>query len=290
MTQPAASPIDLSGQVALVSGAGRGLGRAMAEALALAGATVALTARTASELDETLSIIRAAGGSALTVSADIADPQAVKKMTQTVRDELGAVDILVNNAGRTGAPSPIWQMSPEDWRTTFAVNLDGAFLCTQALLPDMIERRRGRIINVASGAGLGPIPNGSQYCVSKAALIRLTECIHADVNQFQIAAFVIDPGSVRTAMTEYLIESVEGRTYVPWYREYILAGNDVPASLSAQLVLSLASGKYDQLSGRFFSVRDNLDQILQQTDTVIDNDLYTLRLHPLAGESENSTG
>lgn len=254
----------------------------MAQALASAGATVAITSRTETELAETVALIRKTGGNAMAVSADIADPGAVEKMTQIVRDELGHIDILVNNAGRTGVPGPIWQVSPEDWHKTFGVNVDGAFLCSRAVLPDMMTRRHGRIINVASGAALAAFPNGSPYCVSKAALARLTECIHSDANNFQIAAFTIDPGSVKTAMTDYLLESYEGHTYLPWYRDYIEAGNDVPATLSAQLVVRLASGAYDALSGRFISVADPLDQILQNTKAVVENDLYTLRLHRLA--------
>jgi NAD(P)-dependent dehydrogenase (short-subunit alcohol dehydrogenase family) len=273
MTEAFISQIDLAGQVALVTGGGRGLGRAMAQSLAAAGAAVAVIARTQEQLTETVAAIRMAGGEALAFNTEITDPQAVTSMAQRVQKELGAVDILVNNAGRTGVPGPIWQIDPDDWRATFGVNVDGAFLCSAAILPTMIERHRGRIINVASGAALGPIPYGSQYCVSKAALARLTECINSDAKEYGITAFSIDPGSVRTAMTEYLIESDAGRTYLPWYREYILAGNDVPSELSAQLVVKLASGKYDSLSGRFLSIRDNLDLIAQEAKDVAEQDL-----------------
>ena len=274
--------IDLSGQVAVVTGGGRGLGRAMAQALSAAGAKVAVVARTQAQLAETVDLIRKDGGHVLAVPTDITDRQAVETMVRTVQRELGPADILVNNAGVVGVPGPIWEVAPEDWRHTLDVNLHGAFLCGVTVLKGMVERNRGRIINVASGAALAPIPYGSGYCVSKAALARLTECIAADGKAHGIIAFAIDPGSVRTAMTEYLIESVEGQTYLPWYRKLILEGGDVPADLSANLVALLASGRLDSLSGRFISVFDDIDQLILHAEQIAQDDSYTLRLRKLS--------
>jgi NAD(P)-dependent dehydrogenase (short-subunit alcohol dehydrogenase family) len=161
------------------------------------------------------------------------------------------------------------------------INLNGAFFCSRAVLPGMVQRHRGRIINVASGAALGPLTYGHAYCVSKAALARLTEMITADTQAHGITAFTIDPGDVRTAMANYLIESEAGRTYLPWFREYMLeTGGDSP-DLSANLVTLLASGKADSLSGRFVRVRDDLDRMLSQAELIQKGDLYTLRLRGL---------
>jgi NAD(P)-dependent dehydrogenase (short-subunit alcohol dehydrogenase family) len=273
--------IDLVDQVAIVTGGGRGLGRAMAQALAAARAKVAVVARTEAQLAETVDLIRKAGGHVLAVSADITDRKAVEDMVKTVQNDLGAVDILVNNAGVVGVPGPIWEADPEDWRRTLDVNLYGAFLCGVTVMRAMVARRQGRIINVASGAGLFPIPYGSGYVVSKAALLRLTECFAADGQAHGVIAFALGPGSVRTAMTEYLIESEPGRTYMPWYREMILGGGDVPADLSANLVVLLASGKMDSLSGRFVEVFDDADQMLLHSDQIVRDDLYALRLRKL---------
>jgi NAD(P)-dependent dehydrogenase (short-subunit alcohol dehydrogenase family) len=274
--------IDLSGQVAIVTGGGRGLGRAMALALTAAKAKVAVAARSEEQLGETVDLVRKAGGQILAIPADITNRKAVETMVHTVRQELGEVDILVNNAGVVGVPGPIWEADPENWRHTLDVNLYGAFLCGVTVLKTMIERRHGRIINVASGAALGPITNGSAYVVSKAALLRLTECIAVDGKDYGIIAFAIDPGSVRTAMTEYLIESEEGQTYFPWYRKFILEGGDVPAELSASLVTLLASGQVDSLSGRFIQVSDNVDQLILYAEQIEEEDLYTLRLRKLS--------
>jgi NAD(P)-dependent dehydrogenase (short-subunit alcohol dehydrogenase family) len=281
MTPFNTADVDLSGQVAIVTGGGRGLGRGMAQALAAAKAKVAIVARSEAQLAETVDLIQEAGGRVLAIPMDITDRIAVEKMVQTVQQELGAVDILVNNAGVVGVPGPIWEADPDDWRHTLDVNLYGAFLCATTVLKTMVERKRGRIINVASGAALNPFPYASAYCISKVALLRLTECIAADGKEHGIIAFAIDPGSVRTAMTEYLMESEEGRIYIPWYREYILAGHDVPAELSANLVTLLASGKADSLSGRFISTSYDLDQLIHHAQRVEQEDLYTLRLRKL---------
>jgi NAD(P)-dependent dehydrogenase (short-subunit alcohol dehydrogenase family) len=242
---------------------------------------VAVVARSAEQLEETVSLITEAGGRALAIVADVSDWQAVEKMARQVEAVLGPVDILVNNAGVVGPPGPIWEVDPREWQRVMGINLDGAFLCARSVLPGMVQRRRGRIINVASGAALGPLANGHAYCVSKAALARFTEIITADSQAHGITAFVIDPGTVRTAMSEYLMESEAGRTYLPWFREFVLGGGDVPADWSANLVLLLASGKADDLSGRFIGVRDNLEDMVLHADTIQKDDLYTLRLRTL---------
>ncbi|MCL4249098.1 MAG: SDR family oxidoreductase [Anaerolineae bacterium] len=272
------SDVDLSGQIAIVTGGGRGLGRAMALALAAAQAKVAVVARNQAELAQTVDLIRQAGGHGLGLQADVTDPQAVAAMVDAVEAQLGPVDILVNSAGVPGVPSPIWTANLDEWRRALDVNVYGVVACTVSVMRRMVERHRGRIINIASGAALAPIPNGSAYCVSKAALARLTECVAVDGREHSVVAFAINPGSVRTAMTDYLIESEAGRTYLPWYREFILGGGDVPAELSANLVVLLASGRADSLSGRFIEVTDDLDQLIAQAEQIVRDDLHTLRL------------
>ncbi len=275
------SDVDLSGQIAIVTGGGRGLGRAMALALAAAQAKVAVVARNQAELAQTVDLIRQAGGHGLGLQADVTDPQAVATMVDAVEAQLGPVDILVNSAGVPGVPSPIWTANLDEWRRALDVNVYGVVACTVSVMRRMVERQRGRIINIASGAALAPIPNGSAYCVSKAALARLTECVAVDGQAHGVVAFAINPGSVRTAMTDYLIESEAGRTYLPWYREFILGGGDVPAELSANLVVLLASGRADSLSGRFIEVTDDLDQLIAQAEQIVRDDLHTLRLRKL---------
>src|ERR1700741_212445 len=150
----------LTGQVAIVTGRGRGIGRAIAQALAQQGAAVTVTARSGEQLAETVALITAAGGRAIAVTADVTDPHAVKRVVTETEQQLGPVDLLVNNAGSASALGPLWEVDPEDWWHDVTVNLRGTLLCTHAVLPGMLTRRRGRIINMASLSGI-PSRSGS---------------------------------------------------------------------------------------------------------------------------------
>jgi len=233
--------IDLKGQVAVVTGGGRGLGRAFAQALAVAGASVAVLARSADELAQTVALIEGAGGLARAFRADITDSKAVHRTMAEIGRMLGPVDVLVNNGGTPGLLGPFWETDVDEWWHAIDVNLRGQLLCTRAVLPEMISRRRGRIINLASGAGTIAIPYLSGYVTSKAALIRFTECLAAEIKQYGIATFAIEPGTVRTAMADFVLNSREGQKWMPWFRRIFEEGRDVTPERSAQFLLSLAS-------------------------------------------------
>jgi NAD(P)-dependent dehydrogenase (short-subunit alcohol dehydrogenase family) len=286
----AASPKPLAGQVAIVTGGGRGLGRAFALALAQAGAAVAVTARTASEIHAVQAEIEQRGGRALAVAADVTNPQAVAQMVATVEQKLGPVDLLVNNAGVLHALGRVVEVEEDDWWREIEINVRGPFLCTKAVLPGMLARQRGRIINLASGAGLNAIDGGSAYCLSKAALIRFSEQLAVEVGEQGIAVFAIDPGTVRTPMNQYLHDSeiVGQRTpwVQQWFRQLYAEQRDMPIERLVELVLFLASGQADALSGRFISVRDDIHGMLSNADEIQRKDLYAMRLQRL----EDSTG
>ena len=152
------------------------------------------------------------------------------------------------------------------------INLRGPFLFVNAVLPGMLAHGHGRIINVASGAGLQAIETGASYCVSKAALIRLSEIIALETTKHGLATFAIHPGTVRTPMNMRFMESEEMRRRSPdvaaWFEHLFAEGQDTPIERSVQLVLTLASGKDDALSGCFLSVDDNLDALLAHADTI----------------------
>jgi len=162
--------------VALITGAGRGLGRAFAIALAEAGFKVAVTARTEAEIHATAEVIRSNGGRVMAIPGDVTNRQAVERAVATTEAELGPIDLLINNAGVLSG-GLIGTIDPDEWWRDMDINLRGPFLFVNAILPGMLARGRGRIINVASGAGLQAIETGAAYCVSKAALIRLSEII-----------------------------------------------------------------------------------------------------------------
>jgi NAD(P)-dependent dehydrogenase (short-subunit alcohol dehydrogenase family) len=175
----------------------------------------------------------------------------MEEVVASVRQNLGPVDLLVNNAGMGPPYGPLAELDPEEWWRCLEVNLRGPMLCSRLVLPDMIARGNGRIINVASGAGTRAIPHLSAYVVSKTALMRFTECLAAEVSASGVHVFAIQPGTVRTAMAEEALSSEAGRKWLPWFKEYFDKGQDVPPEVAAKLVVFLASGRGDSLSGRF---------------------------------------
>ena len=256
----------LTGQVAIITGAGRGIGRAIAERLAAEGARVALVARSAEQLEAAAAEIRAGGWSALAVPADITDAAGVAAMLERVEAALGPVDLLVNNAGSFYAIGPVWEVDPQKWWTDVTINLNGVFLCCRAVLPGMIGRDRGRIINLIGGGTGNPFPNGSGYGSSKAAVMRLTECLAEELRASgaRVSVFAMGPGLVRTALTEYQLRSPEGRKWMSRIETMFEEGRDVPPTRAAALAAELASGRFDRLAGRAFSIGDNLEEILKK--------------------------
>ena len=269
---------DMRGQVAVVTGGGRGLGRAFAQALAAAGCAVAVIARSADELAETVATIAESGGQARAFPADVTDAPAVTAAFATIEQSLGPIDLLVNNAGVIGPLGPFAQSSVDDWWRAIDVNLRGQILCAHLVLPGMIARRRGRIINIASGGGATMLPYFSAYVTSKAALIRFAECLAVEVKPHGIAVFAMGPGTVRTRMSEYSLNSPEGRTWLPWFRDIFTEGRDLPAERPAALLLALASGRADALSGCFLQPSDDLERIIDAAATVQQAKLYTMQV------------
>lgn len=267
----------LRGQVAVVTGGGRGIGRAIARALAEVGAAVAVVARSESDLAETVALIAAAGGRAVALTADVTDQAAVERMVQETERHLGPVDVLVNNAGSAETIGPLWEIDPELWWRDLEINLRGVLLCTWAVLPRMIARHKGRIINVSSYAGARPVPYMSSYTCAKAAVARLTDTLAAETKEHGVQVFAISPGYVRTRMTERLIESPEGQKWVPRFQA--MSPEDwVPPERAAQLVVFLVSGQGDKLSGRFLNVADDIPALVQRAEEIERDDLYALRL------------
>jgi NAD(P)-dependent dehydrogenase (short-subunit alcohol dehydrogenase family) len=195
---------------------------------------------------------------------------------------MGHIDLLVNSAGVLRALGPITEVDPDDWWREIEINVRGTFLVTRTVLRNMLARQHGRIINLASIAGLQALPAGSAYCLSKAAVIRFTENLAVDYGEQGVRAFAIHPGDVRTEMLNYVAESDEVKRRAPiiqdWVQQMYQAGEDTPIDRSVELILMLASGKADVLSGRYIDVHNDLNAMLQQSDIIERDDLYTLRL------------
>ncbi len=221
------------------------------------------------------------GGGSVACPASVVDATSIANACDRVAGSYGAIDILVNNAGTLGPVGPFAENDGEDWWASMEVNLRGSVICTRAVLPKMLERRSGRIINVASGGASTAMTYFSSYVVAKTAILRLTECVAAEVRPYGLSVFAIGPGTVRTAMAERSLTSPEGRLWLPWFRRIFDEGFDVPAEVPARLVTALASGGYDALSGRFLTIADDLERLVQSSNSIDRDQLYALRVHRL---------
>jgi 3-oxoacyl-[acyl-carrier protein] reductase len=186
--------------VAIITGAGRGVGRATALELARRGARVALVARTVSQLQEVAEEVQALGREALVVPTDITDEAQVSMMAEQVLSQLGRVDILVNNAG-IAFWGEVENFPLEQWNLTLAVNLTGMFLCSRAVIEPMKQQRRGHIVNLSSGAGKHGYANIAAYCTSKFGVIGFSESLAAELGPFGIKVSSVLPGTVDTTFS-----------------------------------------------------------------------------------------
>jgi 3-oxoacyl-[acyl-carrier protein] reductase len=184
-------------------------------------------------------------------------------MTAEVERELGPIDLLVANAGIAHGGGEAWKSDPDEWWRTFEINVLGAFLTWRAVVPGMIERGRGRIVNTGSGAAYLPGQSTTAYGGSKAALYRAAEGLALQLEPYGISVFTISPGLVKTDMTESFGEDT------PW----------TPPELAPRLVRVLASGRADALSGRYIHAEhDDIEDLIRRADEIAENDLNAIRL------------
>jgi NAD(P)-dependent dehydrogenase (short-subunit alcohol dehydrogenase family) len=194
----------LQGRIALITGGGRGIGRAIASGLAREGASVAVSARSRDEIDSVVEQIHRSGGTALAMRADLSAPEDAKRLVELTVKAFGTVDILVNNAGVGSAPSPrtVAEFDDNFWNMSLALNLTAPYVLCKAVLPNMLKKKRGRIINISSVAGKIGLIHASAYCASKHGLLGLTKALALEVAKDGITVNAICPGPVRTAMSD----------------------------------------------------------------------------------------
>lgn len=255
---------DLVGRVAVVTGAGRGVGRAISMALAAHGATVALVARGAGQLEDTRQAILAAGGSASSFAVDVTQPDAVLDILRAnVLESLGQPAILVHSAGTYGPVALLKDSDPGHWIRTLEVNTIGAYLLCRAFVGGMIERGWGRIINVSSAATLHtPGPLNSAYATSKIALNAMTRVLAAEVAGTGVTANLLHPGDVKTEMWQEIKDNAaalgeEGAGLREWAAWVEKTGGDPPGK-AADLVLQLVSDAASGINGEFLWIADGL--------------------------------
>ncbi len=189
---------NLSGQVAVVTGAGRGIGAAIGKRLAAMGATVVLTARDEARLKEVAGEIGVAGGRAEVAAFELLDEGAVTKFAQSVQQRHGRCDVLVNNAGVGWIGRPLHEMDPKDWDTVMGTNLRGPYLMIRAFAPMMMAAKSGHIVNISSLAGHNPLKNGAAYAASKWGLNGLTYSVAEELRDYGVRVSAVAPGSVNT--------------------------------------------------------------------------------------------
>jgi NAD(P)-dependent dehydrogenase (short-subunit alcohol dehydrogenase family) len=276
--------MDLSGAVVIVTGAARGVGRAIAAAFAAQGARVALVDILAKRVRETAAHLRAEGADVLPVAADITVPSQVEAMVAQVETELGPVDVLVNNAGTFSVIAPVWEADPERWFRDVRTNLYGTFLVCRSVVKEMVTRKRGYVINIVSSGGVGdPHPYSTSYASSKAGSMRLTEGLAAELREQGIPVFAVAPPAILTDMTRFILEDPGGKKWRPGFEQLFERGEDYPPEAVADLCVKLTSGQTDALTGRYLLVSEDLDELLSRADEIVDQDLLTLRIRKADG-------
>ena len=244
---------ELAGQVALVTGGGRGIGADIARELAAAGMSVAVSARSREQVDD---VARETGGTGIV--ADVSKEDDVKRLV----DDVGAIDLLVANAGIDARDDAAWEVESSRWWHVFEVNVLGVYLCCRAVVPGMLERGRGRIVITASGAAYLAGSTNSAYASSKAAVYRFGETL-ANQLQGRIPVFPISPGLVQTEMTRGFPDDA------PW----------TPPQCAPRLVRALASGRFDRLSGRYLHAEHDPPEDLEgRVNRILSEDLNVIRL------------
>ncbi|TPM24617.1 SDR family oxidoreductase [Mesorhizobium sp. B2-3-5] len=253
----------LAGRVALITGAGRGIGRLAALRLAGHGTRVALVSRSADQLNDTLEQIEARGGSGIVIPGDVASAESVASIKSEVEARLGPPSILINAAGMFGPIQMVWKTDPAAWINTVMINTIGPYLTSRAFVEDMVRKRWGRIVNITSAAALHePGPINSAYGTSKAALNQFTRHLAAELEGTGVTANVIHPGDVKTEMWADIRDGVSdlgpvAERYREWAAWVERTGGDDPEKAS-ELIERLMGENAAHINGRFLWIKNGL--------------------------------
>jgi len=270
-------------RAALITGASRGLGRAIAEAYVSAGADVVLCARTQAQLDETCVALRkqaTAGQKVLGLPADVSQPADVTRLADFAFDNCPKLDILVSNAGIYGPKGALEEVDWAAWMEGIAINLFGSALLYRAVLPRFKARGYGKIIQLSGGGATNPLPNLSAYAVSKAAVIRLMETVAEESRAFHIDVNAIAPGALNTAMLDEVLAAGPDKVGVAFYQRAQKQKQDggAPLQKGADLAVYLAAAASDGLTGKLISaVWDPWPTFAEHKQDLDKTDVYTLR-------------
>ena len=270
----------LDGQIAVITGSGRGIGRAIALAYAREGAKLALAARSETELQETVSAVSELGAEAIAVRTDVTSQEDTERLAHRVVERFGRIDVLVNNAGNSGPVGPLHVNDIADWVNTINVNLTGTFLVCRAVIPVMLERSGGKIINLSGAGATNAWSNMSAYCSSKAAVVRLTEVLAQELDGKGIMVNALGPGSVHTSMWDRMTEQAAqaGADFIHQLGLRVTSGGGASIDECAELAVWLASDESGVLTGRLISATtDDFRGLPLRIAEIMAGDAYTLR-------------
>lgn len=248
----------LQGQVAIVTGSSRGIGRAAAERIARAGASVVLVARDVVQLEIAVNELTRQGLEAIGVEADIADIEQIDSIVEATLDQFNRVDILVNNAAVVWPLEEVAEVDPDEWAYNIQVNLIGPFTMTRAVLPVMLEQGYGRILNIGCGAASHPMAGASAFCAAKAGLDMFTRTLALELTDQPVRVVGLDPGMVDTDMqadVRSVDTSESGLDFSIWH-QYHEEGKLLPAAEIARSILWLV-GPWNRKNGEIFTLSDS---------------------------------
>ena len=270
----------LDGQVVVITGSGRGIGRVIALAYAREGAKLALAARSESELKEAVSAVSELGAEAIAVRTDVTSQKDTERLAHRVVERFGRIDVLVNNAGNSGPIGPLQGNDIADWVNTINVNLTGTFLVSRAIIPVMLAQSGGKIINLSGAGATNAWSNMSAYCSSKAAVVRLTEVLAQELDGKGITVNALGPGSVHTSMWDKMTEEAAqaGADFIRELGLRVTSGGGASIDECAELAVWLASDASATLTGRLISAAtDDFRGLPLRIAEIMAGDAYTLR-------------
>ncbi len=267
----------LQGRVALITGGGRGIGRAIARAYAAEGAMLGLAARTNAELQATAEEIRAEfGGEVTTVVTDVRSQEQVENAVSHTVGNLGPIDVMVNNAGNTGEIGTLWNLDPERWANVITVHVLGTYYGCRAVIPGMLERGRGRIVNMSGVGG----PNDTSYDAAKTAIVNMTENLSVELAGTGITVNAISPGSIHTRMWEEVRDMALAAGDMEMYEKgvQVTSGGGASIQRAAELAVLLGSDDCGELSGRLIrAALDTFEDIPARVKEIMASDALLLR-------------
>ena len=274
----------LAGQTAIVTGAGRGVGRSIALSYAREGAKLALVARSVDELEETARQVAALGAPALVIPTDISDREQVDQMAAQVIDRYSTIDVLVNNAAISGPVGPLQDVDPDRWVQVLQVNLFGTYYCCRAVLPTMVKQDRGRIISLTSEVDMATYYSMSAYSTSKAAIIRLTEGLARELAHTNIRVNALGPGGIPSRMAEEIRDeaAAAGVYDLSESCRAVAAGERDATPQATALAVFLACGDSGNMTGKLVSAMlDDLSHLRERIPDIMASDAYQLRRRAL---------